>query len=249
MSDPSAIIIDAMTKGRTHCEICGLPLRPGPPGSFPKTICGSRPCFLARRRKYRQDHPSTRKPPGPCVICAGPIRPPTPRKIGSTSNVCGAVCRKEKRRRLRLAAFKRQRDKIYAYVRGKLAADPEGVRAKSREYSRRWRDNNKEKQREAKKRWERTHPEVVKTYAKLYHARRSTAAGSCSPAQWAARCAYYGGHCWIPGCGKPGKEMDHMIAVSRGGSNWPANLRPVCQRHNAGRKNIHWRIYLARIAA
>jgi 5-methylcytosine-specific restriction endonuclease McrA len=33
-------------------------------------------------------------------------------------------------------------------------------------------------------------------------------------------------------CGGPFEEVDHAIPLSRGGSNWPANLRPACKSCN-----------------
>lgn len=63
------------------------------------------------------------------------------------------------------------------------------------------------------------------------------APGCATREQVRARIAYYGGLCWI--CRKaPYTEMDHVIPISRGGSKWPANLRPVCRRCNS-RKSDH----------
>jgi Zierdtviridae HNH endonuclease len=33
-------------------------------------------------------------------------------------------------------------------------------------------------------------------------------------------------------CGAPATEVDHIEAVSVGGTDDPANLRAVCRRHN-----------------
>jgi 5-methylcytosine-specific restriction endonuclease McrA len=34
-------------------------------------------------------------------------------------------------------------------------------------------------------------------------------------------------------CGRPGLlTVDHKIPLSRGGSNWPSNLQPLCFRCN-----------------
>jgi 5-methylcytosine-specific restriction endonuclease McrA len=51
--------------------------------------------------------------------------------------------------------------------------------------------------------------------------------------QFRARWDFYGGKCWM--CGGLANQVDHVIPLSRGGSNWPANLRPAC-RSCKGRK-------------
>jgi len=41
-----------------------------------------------------------------------------------------------------------------------------------------------------------------------------------------ARWNYFGGRCWM--CFAVAREFDHVIPLSRGGTNWPSNLRPAC---------------------
>lgn len=81
--------------------------------------------------------------------------------------------------------------------------------------------------RENVRRWRTLYPDRARV---LSH-RRRTANGTCSPAQWEARLTYYGYRCWM--CGAPWEHMDHVIPIVRGGSNWPANLRPACQPCNS----------------
>jgi 5-methylcytosine-specific restriction endonuclease McrA len=38
--------------------------------------------------------------------------------------------------------------------------------------------------------------------------------------------------CVYPGCTAVADTLDHIVPVSRGGSNHPSNLRPMCRRHN-----------------
>ena|SRR5712664_880068 len=61
-------------------------------------------------------------------------------------------------------------------------------------------------------------------------ARKVDAAGSCSSEQLVARIAVFGWRCWM--CGDPWEHIDHVIPLARGGTNWPANLRPACGRCN-----------------
>jgi 5-methylcytosine-specific restriction endonuclease McrA len=65
--------------------------------------------------------------------------------------------------------------------------------------------------------------------------RRYQAPGHCSSAQLHARWLYYGNHCYICRC--RATATDHVIPLSRGGSNWPANLRPICKSCNSHKNN------------
>jgi 5-methylcytosine-specific restriction endonuclease McrA len=68
--------------------------------------------------------------------------------------------------------------------------------------------------------------------------RFASAAGCFTEAQVAARVAFYGGLCWI--CrAAPYEALDHVKPLARGGSNWPANLRPACHPCNS-RKGARW---------
>jgi 5-methylcytosine-specific restriction endonuclease McrA len=62
-------------------------------------------------------------------------------------------------------------------------------------------------------------------------ARERGAAGWFTRAQMLARVAYFGYRCWM--CGGAWESIDHVIPLAKGGSNWPANLRPACQPCNA----------------
>jgi hypothetical protein len=62
-------------------------------------------------------------------------------------------------------------------------------------------------------------------------ARQFGAAGTHTTSDLQARWAMWGDRCWM--CGDQAKATDHVKALSRGGSNWPANLRPICQPCNS----------------
>lgn len=69
-------------------------------------------------------------------------------------------------------------------------------------------------------------------------ARKLNAAGDASPEAIEARVAYYGGLCWM--CREAeGTALDHVIPLAKGGSNWPANLRPACQPCNTRKHAKH----------
>ncbi len=60
--------------------------------------------------------------------------------------------------------------------------------------------------------------------------RERDARGECTPRERQARWSVNSGLCYL--CGRPADVMDHVIPLAKGGSNWPANLRPACWRCN-----------------
>lgn len=120
----------------------------------------------------------------------------------------------------------------------------------------RWRDANLERSRATRREWERKNPDKVRAkrqrllakhperYRKIARAaeyrrkaRELNAPGNATVDQILARWAYYGSKCWI--CGKDAEHTDHVKPLSKGGSNWPANLRPACSSCNRA-KNAKW---------
>ena len=83
-----------------------------------------------------------------------------------------------------------------------------------------------------------THPEVMKAGAHNRRARVLAAEGHASGEQVQARIAMWGFRCYV--CGAPWQEVDHVKPIAAGGSNWPANLRPICLSCNR-RKGCRWR--------
>lgn len=68
-----------------------------------------------------------------------------------------------------------------------------------------------------------------------YRARKAAAEGTATKEQIAARVAYYGFLCWM--CRGPWREIDHVKPLTKGGTGWPANLRPICRSCNASKGN------------
>lgn len=108
---------------------------------------------------------------------------------------------------------------------------------------------------DAVRRYGAKHPERVRAWARAaYHRRkindpdgyrawrlidkkrRRGGEGFCTKEQYAARWAMTGGMCWICRVAQA-DTIDHVIPVSRGGTNWPANLRPACMDCNRRKYN------------
>lgn len=90
--------------------------------------------------------------------------------------------------------------------------------------------------------WAERNPEVARRISTQKSSRRRAkereAQGFATPQQIAWRSEMYGNRCWM--CGGEPTGMDHVIPLSKGGSHWPANLRPACRSCNA-RKRHFWK--------
>ena len=89
--------------------------------------------------------------------------------------------------------------------------------------------------------WAKENPGKRSTYMFNNKAKRRGAIGKCSNQQWQWRLEFYG-HCCAY-CGiyltKP-IHRDHVIPVSKGGANWPANLVPACRKCNQRKNANRW---------
>ncbi len=124
------------------------------------------------------------------------------------------------------------------------AANPEAHLAAAR----RWHERNREVSRAKSRRWRQQNPEKNRLKANNYRARKLGAVGTCTHEQLQARIDFYGGLCWV--ClalkvtePKVYEAIDHVIPLAKGGSNWPANLRPICNWHNQSKNARPLAIY------
>lgn len=143
---------------------------------------------------------------------------------------------------------RRNPDKANAATTAWRSRNPEAVAAQKRA----WRLANPEKVRAEKRRhslkhsphivarvqaWRKNNPEKVAEYERRRRTRKRNGGGLdyTTLEHVRQRVALYGGICFY--CrAAPGVEIDHRIALARGGSHWPANLVPACRSCNA-RKN------------
>jgi len=70
-------------------------------------------------------------------------------------------------------------------------------------------------------------------FSNLRRARKANAPGFVTAEQLQARIDFYGGLCAY--CSRSYECIDHVIPLSRGGSNWPANLMPACKSCNSSK--------------
>lgn len=131
----------------------------------------------------------------------------------------------------------RYRSTIYAQQKRWRDANP----GKATEYSRRYADRNPEKRAALRARLLAANPALYARSARASdaarRAREKGAPGVATTEQIAARWDYYGGKCWM--CGAAATEIDHVKPLAKGGSHWPANLRPACRSCNS-KKRAQW---------
>jgi len=154
---------------------------------------------------------------------------------------------------------KRHPERIRAMRRRQYAKDLEKSRAKARanyyKYKDHpWSEERKDHKRESDKKyraehseqiaiylrqWSEDNPKAVRAIQQRRRAKRSSlearAQGDATAEQLDARMAYYGYKCWV--CGGPFEAVDHVKPLNKGGSNWPANLRPACTHCNCSKKD------------
>lgn len=111
-----------------------------------------------------------------------------------------------------------------------------------------WQKRNKDKvsvhsarYRDSHVSWHLRYPEVSQAMNQRRRAREAAAPGFATPEQIIARMEFFGLRCWM--CSSPYSEVDHVKPLSKGGSNWPSNLRPICTPCNRV-KGAEWPLLL-----
>lgn len=131
---------------------------------------------------------------------------------------------------------------IRAYMkknRGRYAAKERAYRrsAKARNYGAVYRTNHRDQIAQQSSQY--NHSPAGKMASKRAHQRRKqklyNSHGDATIQQKLARWEYFGGLCYI--CRNTAGAMDHVKALARGGSLWPANLRPICKSCNSWKNN------------
>lgn len=166
------------------------------------------------------------------------------------------------RKRLDRESYERNKEKRIAKVLEREAEKPEMVKATQKWWyqehkaerltkQKAYEEDNIEKVKETTKRyeekpetrakhrkWEHEHPEKVKAkWSRQYHAK-----GTYTKDQLEARIDFYGRRCYLCHCDwdalvSGNRTIDHIIPLSKGGTNWPSNLAPACRSCNASKSN------------
>jgi 5-methylcytosine-specific restriction endonuclease McrA len=114
-----------------------------------------------------------------------------------------------------------------------------GHRKEKAEYGRRRRREDPEGDIERKRRWGQDNPERIAAKNSRRRARKAGARGSHTIEEFEALCEQRGWACLC--CGIPHSTSpltrDHIVPLSRGGSDYISNIQPLCLRCN-DRKGI-----------
>lgn len=140
--------------------------------------------------------------------------------------------------------YQRDAERVKARVRAYREANPEKIRERKRRdvrenrervraTQRRWRAANAEKMREFRRQWAQAHPEKARQYANERRARKARAKGAHSEAEFAALVEWCEGRCAYCGQVVASPTRDHLVPLSRGGTDSLSNLVPACKPCNS----------------
>lgn len=103
---------------------------------------------------------------------------------------------------------------------------------RQKEIARKWNQSNPERVKENARKWLEANPKKISEYMHKRRAREANAAGTATAEQIKARFQFHENRCYYCGDNKSGLHVEHRIPLSRGGSNWPANIVPACPTCN-----------------
>lgn len=108
------------------------------------------------------------------------------------------------------------------------------IKQRMHKYQKDYYPKNKEHINEKNNRWRIENPEQASALRQNRRALESKAEGSFTKEEWKNLCDKYGNRCLK--CGKEGKmSVDHVVPLSKGGSNWITNIQPLCFPCNASK--------------
>ena len=121
----------------------------------------------------------------------------------------------------------------YAQHREEIIAYGQKYRENNPTYRADYYERNKERAGQQSAAWLAANPERSKEIARGYRARRNVALGSHTEEQWQELCRLYGLRCLC--CGKTDSLLtqDHIVPLSKGGSDNIDNIQPLCKPCNS----------------
>jgi len=119
-------------------------------------------------------------------------------------------------REVRMRSYRRNRGRILGRNRDRYARDPSINLAASRA-------------------WKMRHPDLVKLASNKRRAKLLNAIGRHTEGEWRRIFRRYLGRCIY--CGSPADARDHVLPLTRGGSDYASNLLPCCKSCNSSKKD------------
>jgi len=122
------------------------------------------------------------------------------------------------------------REKIAARMKHWREANPEAAKARERK----WRQDNPEKVRRRNRNWIDANPEKVVFQKRRRRALKAGAQGRHTEAEWIATLSKHDHSCAY--CGSTGRlEADHVVPLSKGGTDSIDNIVPACKSCNCSK--------------
>lgn len=225
-------------------------------GSVPQKQCSICKNYFPATREYFSPHKTTRdKLEGRCKSC----QRERSRKRREDPNVCEKANKHERDRLATDPEYYEQRRRKDRERKRKLMRNPEfrekrnQKRRERRIHDPEYREQDNQKQRERRndpvlaeknrqnsRDWRKTpHGKILMRDAKRRRrAKRLGAGGTHKAIDIVLQYKSQKGRCWHCGKALNGKyEVDHLIPLDRGGSDWPSNLVCSCQRCNRSKGN------------
>jgi len=84
--------------------------------------------------------------------------------------------------------------------------------------------------------YSKAHPEAMRARNHKRRAMLRNAEGNFTVQEWISTCDKYNNKCAICGCNKK-MTVDHIIPLTKGGSNYINNIQPLCHSCNARKGN------------
>ena len=136
--------------------------------------------------------------------------------------------------------YLKNKKKLYKYHKEWRKQNPD----KYREQRKRWKKKNPDKVKESQRRYIKKYPEKIRFLIRKNKRRRDNAEGSHTFGEWELLKKQYGYCCLC--CSKCEPEIklteDHIIPLSKGGSDYIENIQPLCHNCNCKKytKTTKW---------
>lgn len=91
-------------------------------------------------------------------------------------------------------------------------------------------------------------PELYLSYVHARRAKRLAAGGVHTKEEWAAKLEEYGHRC-VYCCSGGRMTRDHVVPLSKGGTNDISNIAPACRRCNSSKHDLTAQEYMSRLEA
>jgi len=144
---------------------------------------------------------------------------------------------RDKIRAQRKARYVKNIEKHRAYDRARYTNRKPPDPITKRAYARAHYGRNKDKCKAAQKAWTKDNPEWMRAYYAKKRARKHKAPGQFTPADLHAQLIEQNGRCYWCCIYMKKPTIDHVIPLSRGGSNFPDNIVLACLSCNCSKHN------------